>query len=90
MISIRCYYLVCHIPSINEIKNLLKKNIFSQGAVTIDFADQTFVVGFARGNRLTGVLRHFDEKNALVNVTEAETGNNWSFYSLPDIYCSAC
>ena len=43
-------------------------------------------MGFARRNRLTGVLRHFDEKNDLVNVTEAETGEKpfflmtWSFY----------
>jgi hypothetical protein len=45
-----------------------------QGPVTIEFTDETYLVGFAKKNHLAGILRFFDEKSELFKVTNAETG----------------
>jgi len=42
--------------------------------VRIEFEDQTYIVGFAKENQLTGILRHFSENNELLNVTTAASG----------------
>ena len=38
------------------------------------FKDQSYAIGFAKNNRLTGILRHFSEDNKLMNITHASTG----------------
>ncbi len=45
-----------------------------QGPVTIEFTDETFLVGFGKKNRLVGIKRFFDAKSELANVTDAVTG----------------
>jgi hypothetical protein len=42
--------------------------------VRIEFEDQTYIIGFAKENQLTGILRHFSENNELLNVTTAASG----------------
>ena len=43
--------------------------------MTTEFKDQTFIIGSARNNRHTGYIRHFNDTQELLNVTDAATGN---------------
>ena len=51
-----------------------------EGSVVLEYADDSFTVGFARGNRLAGVLRSFHPGGPgtprQMNMTTARTGDD--------------